>query len=204
MAKTYNLYKFEHRNKDRLEDLQMIQSDLGRAIECVQILLGPPPLHKHAPVFATALQTQALVSYIRCFSTGRRTSLNREVFLAKPELEKDHDEFKKLRDQHVAHPAGSHEHNELIVAADSQDSAAYGIGSYNFFFAGSVPKDLKRFLSLLLYVMKQAKEEETRLGNEMAREMISSKSSWTKAKLAFYKVIHHEQLYLTRRKVGRK
>ena len=158
-------------------------------------------MHTHAPAFATALQTQALVSYVRCFATGRKNTLNRDVFLSKPELEKDHDEFKKLRDQHVAHSTGSHEHNELIVAADSPDSAAYGIGSYNFFFAGFAPKDLKRFLSLLLYVMKQAKEEETRLGNEMAREMIGSKSSWAKARLAFSKVIHSEQLYPTRRKV---
>src|SRR5437763_937608 len=117
MSAMYNLYKFKHRHKDRLEDLQMIRDDLSRAIECVRILIGPPPLHKHAPVFATALQTQALVSYVRCFSNGRRTALNRDVFLQRPELEKAHDEFKTVRDQHVAHPAGSHEHNELIVAA---------------------------------------------------------------------------------------
>lgn len=133
---TYNLYKFEHRHKDRLEDLQMIRSDLARAIECVRILVGPPPLHKHAPLFAMALQTQALVSYVRCFSTGRRAALNRDVFSKKPLLEKEHDEFKKFRDQHIAHSAGPHEHNELIVAAKSAESAAHGIGSYNFFLLG--------------------------------------------------------------------
>ena len=197
---TYNLYKFEHRHKDRLEDLQMIRSDLARAIECVRILVGPPPLHKHAPVFAMALQTQALVSYVRCFSTGRRAALNRDVFSKKPLLEKEHDEFKKFRDQHIAHSAGPHEHNEQLVAAKSAESAAHGIGSYNFFFAGFAPKDLRRFLLLLLFVDKHAKDEETRLGNEMAREIIGPKSTYSKARRSFLSVVNHEQIYPTKRR----
>lgn len=199
MPPSYQLFKFEHRHKDRLEDLQMIRADLQRAVQCVQVCLGPPQLASHAPVFATALQTQALVSYVRCFSTGRRTALTREVFKLKPQFERAHDEFKKLRDQHVAHPAGPHEHNELIVAAKSADSAAHGVGSYNFFFASFAPKGLKRFLALLLYVEKAAESEEIRLGDEMAREMIGPRSSWKKAGKAFADVIHHEQIYPTKR-----
>lgn len=181
----------------------MIRADLARGIECVRILIGPPLLYKHAPVFATALQTQALVSYVRCFSTGRRTALNRGVFAARPEFEKDHDEFKKLRDQHVAHPAGPHEHNELIVAAIAPDSGAYGIGSYSFFLIGFASRDLRRFLSVLLYVAKKAEEEERRLGDEMARETIGPKSSLAKARRAFASVVNDEQLYPTKRKRGR-
>ena len=199
MPTALNLFKFEHPHKARLEDLQMIREDLSRAIQCVRLLLGPPPMHNHAPVFASALQTQALVSYVRCFSTGRRTALKRNVFTPRPELEKVHDEFKKLRDQHVAHPAGPHEHNELIVAAKSADSRAHSIGSYNFFFAGFPVKDLRRFLALLKFVDKQALAEENLLGNELARDLLGSRSSYARARRAFSLVVSREQLYPTKR-----
>lgn len=200
MKPSYSLFTFEHRHKARLEDLQMIRGDLKHAIEFTQILLGPPPLHKHAPLFATALQFQALVSYVRCFSTGRRSALSKAIFANDPQLESAHEEFKKIRDQHVAHPAGKHEHNELLIAAKSQDSVARGIGSYNFFFAGFAEKDLRRFLRLLRFVAKKVEVEEKQLGNEMARDIIGPKATFAKAQRAFASVIHDEQMYPTRRK----
>lgn len=177
----------------------MIHRDMQAAIQYVQIILGPPPLHSHAPLFATALQFQALVSYVRCFSTGRRSALTREIFSGHPELEDMHDEFKKIRDQHVAHPAGKHEHNEILIAAKSPNSPAQGIGSYNFFFAGFIEKDLRRLLKLLRYVEKMVKAEEKRLGDELAREIMGPKATYAKAQRAFAKAIHDEQLYPTKR-----
>ena len=194
------LFQFQHPYKERLEDLQMIRADLGRAVECLRVLSGPPPLHTHAPVFAAALQTQALVSYVRCFSTGRRTALNRDIFAANTKFAKDHEEFKKVRDQHVAHPAGPHEHSELIVAAESPESPAIGIGSYNFFFAGFAPKDLRRFLSLVRFVARHAEAEEKRLGDDMARNIIGPKATYAKARGVFHHVVDSEQLYPTKRR----
>lgn len=202
MNPTYGLFKFEHRHKARLEDLQMIRGDLGHSIQFAQILLGPPPLHTHAPLFATALQFQALVSYVRCFSTGRRSALTKAIFAGDQQLESAHEEFKKVRDQHVAHPAGKHEHNELLIAAKSPDSAAHGIGSYNFFFAGFAEKDLRRFLKLLRFVAKKVEVEEKQLGDEMARDIMGPKATFSKAKRAFTSVIHDEQMYPTKRKRG--
>lgn len=199
-VRAINLYSFQHPNKGRLEDLQMIRSDLGRAAECLRILLGPPPLHTHAPLFASALQTQALVSYVRCFSTGRRTALNRDLFASSAKYAKDHEEFKKLRDQHVAHPAGPHEHNELLVAAHSPDARAVGIGSYNYFFAGFPPKDLARFLSLVRFVTREAELEERKLGDQLAKEMMGPGATYRKALSRFAAAVESEQLYPTKRR----
>ena len=140
------------------------------------------------------------MSYVRCFATGRRSALTRAVFAIDPEMEKQHEEFKNIRDQHVAHPVGRHEHNELIVAAKSAGSAAKGIGSYNFFLAGLTAKDLRRLLKLVRFVDRLAQEEEANLGNELAREMMGHKATYTKAKRAFALLIHEEQLYPTRRR----
>lgn len=199
MTSSFQLFKFEHRHKVRLEDLQMIHRDIRAAIQYVQIILGPPPLHSHAPLFATALQFQALVSYVRCFSTGRRSALNREIFAGQAELESMHEEFKKVRDQHVAHSAGKHEHNELLIAAKSRDSVACGIGSYNFFFSGFIEKDLRRFLKLLRFVEKMVAAEEKQLGDELARDIMGPNATYAKAQKAFAKAIHNEQLYPTKR-----
>lgn len=202
MTIPYKLFKFEHRHKARLEDLQMIRGDLRHAIQFTQILLGPPVLHSHAPLFATALQFQALVSYVRCFSTGRRSALTRSIFDGQPEFENAHEEFKRVRDQHVAHPAGKHEHNELLIAAKSAESAAHGIGSYNFFFAGFPENDLRRFLKLVRFVEKKVSMEEKLLGDELARDVIGPKATYASAQRAFARVVHDEQLYPTKRKRG--
>lgn len=180
----------------------MIRGDLRHAVQFLQILLGPPSLHSHAPLLATALQFQALVSYVRCFSTGRRSGLTKDVFAGDQTLEQTHEEFKKVRDQHVAHPAGKHEHNELLIAAKSAFSAARGIGSYNFFFAGFSEKDLRRFLKLVRFVAKKVELEEEQLGDEMARAVIGPKATYAKAQRAFASVIHDEQLYPTKRRGG--
>lgn len=200
MPHSFGLFKFEHPHKARLEDLQMIRGDLGHAIQFAQILLRPPPLHSHAPLFATALQFQALVSYVRCFSTGRRSALSKAIFAGDQALEQAHEDFKKVRDQHVAHPAGKHEHNELLIAAKSATSAARGIGSYNFSFAGFAEKDLRRLLKLLRFVAKKVELEEKQLGDELARAVMGPKATYAKARRAFASAIHDEQLYPTKRK----
>jgi hypothetical protein len=202
MQPAFNLFKFEHPHKARLEDLQMIRGDLQHAIQFTQILLGPPPLHSHAPLFATALQFQALVSYVRCFSTGRRSALSKTLFEGDQKLEQAHEEFKRIRDQHVAHPAGKHEHNELLIAAKSPDSPARGIGSYNFFFAGLAEKDLRRFLKLLRFVAKKVEIEEKQLGDKLARDVMGPKATYARAQRAFASAIHDEQLYPTKRRRG--
>jgi hypothetical protein len=126
--------------------------------------------------------------------------LTRQVFAEDPGMELQHDEFKNIRDQHVAHPAGRHEHNELLVAAKSETSVAKGIGSYNFYFAGFTERDLRRLLRLIRFVDKQAHEEELALGNELAKDVIGPTATFARAHRAFSKLIHQERLYPTRRR----
>ncbi len=62
------VYGFNHPLKKQLEDAIGLQQDMERAQSCLQLLIGPPPMLGGAGLFVTALYTQALVSYVRCFA----------------------------------------------------------------------------------------------------------------------------------------
>ncbi len=188
-------WNFNHPEKTVLQELLLIRADLYRAKQCVQLCLGPPYLASHAGLFAMAVNTQALISYIRCFGGGKRKGLKREIYASRPELLAIHDEMKKLRDQHIAHSAGPHEHLNLIVAAESPHSAVVGIGVYTFFLAADNPKSLKGFLRLIKFAEKYVSGEITRIGNSMAKDLIGPKATWKKALQSFYEQVNNDQVY---------
>jgi hypothetical protein len=142
-----------------------------------------------------ALNTQALISYIRCFGGGKRKGLNREVYASKPELQKIHDEMKHLRDRHIAHSAGPHEHLELLVAAESPDDAALGIGIYSFFLSADNPASLRNFLRLIKFADKYVYGEIERIGNVMAKDLMGPKATWKNSIRKFYEHIDMSQIY---------
>jgi hypothetical protein len=194
-------WNFNHPEKIVLQELLLVKADLHRAKQCIQLCLGPPYLASHAGLFAMAVNTQALISYMRCFGGGKRKGLKREIYTSKPELLEIHDKMKKLRDQHIAHSAGPHEHLNLVVAAESPHSAAVGIGVYTFFLAADNPKSLREFLRLVNFAERYVSAEVTRIGNAMAKDLIGSRATWKKALQSFYEQINSEQLYSPRKTV---
>lgn len=194
-------WNFSHPEKIVLEELLLVKDDLLRAKQCIQLCLGPPYLASHAGIFAMAVNTQALISYMRCFGGGKRKGLNRNIYTSKPELLVIHDNIKKLRDQHIAHSAGPHEHLNLLVAAESPYSAAVGIGIYSFFLAADNPKSLREFLRLVRFAEKHVTSEITRIGNAIAKDVIGPKATWKKAIQGFYEQINSDQLYTPRKLV---
>ena len=189
-------WNFKHPQKADLEGLLLVKADLHRAKQCIQLCLGPPYLASHAGLFAMAVNTQALISYARCFGGGKkRKGLNREIYSSTPELLAIHDEMKKLRDQHIAHSSGPHEHINLIVAADSAYKPALGIGIYEFFLAADNPTSLRKFLKLVNFAESYVSKEITRIGNIVAKDVMGSKATWKKALDSFYSHISSSQIY---------
>lgn len=192
-------WNFDHPEKIALQELLLVKGDLHRAKQCIQLCLGPPYLASHAGLFAMAVNTQALISYMRCFGGGKRKGLKREIYASKPELLDIHDKMKKLRDRHIAHSAGPHEHLNLLVAAESPYSAAMGIGVYTFFLAADNPTSLREFLKLVIFAEKYVSAEVTRIGNSIAKDVIGPKATWKKALKSFYEQISNDQLYTPRK-----
>ena len=195
MVKKFYVFGFDHPVKAELEHLLSIEKDLRRASTALHLLIAPSPLMREAGVFGAALYTQALVSYVRCFSTGRRKGLCQDIFAAKPELLAAHIDIKSIRDKHIAHPVSEHEHCNILVAAENADSPAVGLGIRYWFLVGGDEKQMKLFLKVIEFTSKHVRHEIKTKGNELAKKVMGSKATWKNAQASFYKSVTDEQVY---------
>jgi hypothetical protein len=191
-------YGFDHPLKASLEHLLSARGDIHRAKEAIQILVGAPMLFRESGVVARALYTQALVSYVRCFTSGRRKGLDTAIFSDREDMLTAHNEFKDIRDKHVAHPVGKLEHWGILVAAKDPNSPAVGLGLQNWFYVGAPLAELKAFLKLILFVENHLDDEVNRTGDLLAKAIVGPKATWRSAERAFHRRITQEQIYPSR------
>jgi hypothetical protein len=195
MTSTYNAYGFDHPLKTEVEHLLSIEADLQRASRALSLLVGPASLMREAGIIGAALYTQALVSYVRCFASGRRKGLNQDMFSANPKLLAAHNDIKSIRDKHIAHPVSEHEHCNVLVVAENTTAPAVGLGVRHWFFVGGDEEHMKLFLSLVTFAAKHVKGEITQKGNELAKLVVGPRATWKSAQAAFHKRLTDEQVY---------
>lgn len=196
MKKHLHAFGFNHPTKAELERLLAIQADLQTAIRCLQMLVPPSKLMRDAGVIGMALHTQALVSYVRCFTSGRRKGLSADdIYSGKPELMDVHNDIKGLRDKHVAHSVSDHEYCSVLVAAKDETSPAQGLGVRYWFFAGGDDKHMQRFLKLAEFAHKTVKAKSNLTGNELAKLLMGRRATWRRAQLSFYECVSDEEVY---------
>jgi len=195
MATRLRVFLLDHPARGEIERLWSLVGDLERTKTAVQLLIGPPELFRVAGMFAGALYTQALVSYVRCFASGRRKGLDRNLFDDRPDLQKIHDDVKAIRDRHVSHPVGDYERCTMLIAAKDEDSAAKGIGVHHLFFSGAGAKDLKAFLKVVSFAHKYVSSELTRVGDTVAKDVIGKGATWSSAQKQFWKSVSGEDVY---------
>ena len=190
------VFGFDHPLKIELERLLTIQADLQRAIRCLGMLVPPSSLLHDSGTIGMALHTQALVSYVRCFTTGRRKGLSaNDTYAANPEYLSLHADIKALRDKHVAHAVGDDEHCTILVAAKDETAPAAGLGVRYWFYAGSDHKHMKRFLKLAEFAHKAVAEQVQQTGDELARTVVGPRATWRRAKASFYKSVSDQDVY---------
>jgi len=195
MKKELRAFGFDDPLKTELEQLITIHADLRRAISCLQTLVPPSQLMRDSGIIGMALHTQALVSYARCFTSGRRKGLGVAVYSAKPEYLAIHNDIKSLRDKHVAHSVGKSEHCNVLVAAKDETSPAEGLGVRYWFLAGGDGKYMKNFLKIAEFSQRHTATEIERVGNLLSKKYLGSKATWKKAQRAFYQSVSEEAVY---------
>lgn len=195
MTNEFSAFGFNHPLKVELEHLLSIASDLRRTTTALRCLVSPSPLMREAGIIGMALYTQALVSYARCFSSGRRKGLSQDIFAKKPELVAAHADIKAIRDKHVSHPVSEHEHCNVLVAAENQDAPAVGLGVRYWFLAGGDQKHMKLFLKVTEFASKHVQREITVKGNELAKIVIGPRATWKGAQASFHRCLNDEQVY---------
>ena len=94
---------FFSKEGQRAANLQSIHSDLNTVIHCCKELLKIDG-NDEKNFWQEVLWTTALVKYARCFKTGIRDRLDRDLIKDHiPHYLEHHDIFIKSRDQHISH-----------------------------------------------------------------------------------------------------
>ena len=190
---TAQSFSFSHPMKESLEHQLSIQGDLGRADDALSSLLDRSALFGGGGLLAEAMFTLAVVAYVRCFASGRRKGLSPDIFGGKPRLRRAHDEFKSIRDQHIAHAVGVLENLHVMVAADDPSSPALGVGALGVFFSHTSKRST---LLLLRQVVRHARshvgKEIDSLGSALASELMGRTTSWKDSQNSFRAAIGDE------------
>ena len=192
---TVRPFAFTNPVKDELEHVLSVLGDLRRAKQTLGFLHNTPSLFSESGAIAGALYTQALVSYVRCFTSGRRRGIDTEIFSGRADMLAIHKDVKGIRDRHVAHPVGELERWDILVAAEDLDSPAVGLGVHNWFFVGPAPAEVERFMTLIRFVDGLVEARITELGNELAREILGPEATWESAQESFWKHVSRDQVY---------
>jgi hypothetical protein len=117
------------------EDLHGIYRDLEFVINSVNYLIGllnrrsseqgQPVSVGEGSYVERALYTAALVTYIRCFTSGKRQLLNPSIFSGEAEyLLEIHNYYKETRDKHIAHSVNAFEINASVAYVKDQETDA--------------------------------------------------------------------------------
>ncbi len=89
---------------ERLADLASIFQDLEFALQACERLLDVIDTEHPDSVLMQSLWTAAVISYVRCFATGKRFGLSEETLSnLNGEPIEVHRFYKNLRDKHIAH-----------------------------------------------------------------------------------------------------
>lgn len=186
-------YSFSHPDKERLEHLLSVRGDLGRADEALSSLLDRAAMFGGGGLLAEAVFTLAIVAYVRCFASGRRKGLNPSIFDNKPRLQKAHEEFKAIRDQHIAHAVGVLENLHVFVAADNASSPARGVGALGVFFSHTQKRSTLTLLrQVVRHAVRHVDSEVETVGSKLASDLMKREIPWARAQSAFRNAIGTE------------
>lgn len=186
-------FSFQHPQKERLEHLLSVRGDLERAHDALSSLIDRAAMFGSGGLLAEAVFTLAVVAYVRSFATGRRKGLSQDIFDGKPRLKKAHEEFKSIRDQHIAHAVGLLENLHVFVAAEDKSSAALGVGALGVFFSHTSKRStLLLFRQVVRHARAYTDREIESVGSKLASELMERPTTWKAAQCAFRLAIAEE------------
>lgn len=127
------LREYEGEHAQELAEWLSIGNDLIHVMEAAKKLIELMDAKNEDATLQRALWSSAVVAYVRCFSTGRRVSLDPSVY---KELEGDplapHQFYVDARNKHVAHPVNVFEETKIGLLVGSKGEVR-GVGNLSVF-----------------------------------------------------------------------
>jgi len=180
--------KVDYKEAKELADLISIYNDLSYAIEVLKNLLELFKDESKDNILVQSLWTAALISYVRCFSGGKRFGLSENIFKG---LAGDpigcHRYYKNLRDKHIAHSVNPFEQVVVGLVLSEPDDPKQEVKGVAALHLKHISPDVEGVLTLLRLALiaqeevdKRAKEYELKVlevGKMVPIEELYSKAS---------------------------
>jgi hypothetical protein len=126
-----------------------------------------------------ALYCFAVVTYMRCFTTGRRESLTiEEVRAVTPRDLALHEKIRRLRNKHFAHAVDDEEGATVLVVKKDAASRVVGFHIFSVVLASDTAPEVRRFMVLARKVARHASRNETVAGNALAAAVFGKGKRW--------------------------
>lgn len=156
--------KINFEEAKKMADQVGIIEDLKFAIECSKKLINIPEEEKQRQQLQTrALWSSALISYVRCFSTGKRYGIDPKIFNSykRKGALKAHEYFKNLRDKHIAHSVNPFEKNiiGLILENEIKEKKILGVARLGRTLLSPGEDDIKTFMELSVFAAQTTEKE---------------------------------------------
>jgi hypothetical protein len=158
MPFTYSPHIISDPRAQEAAELSLIEHDLDHVIECCNLRLSLEFSAPSSMTIARAFSTSALITYRRCFTNGRRTSLSKDdlACLASDEMS-EHETFLHLASKAHAHPVSANE-NGVVGISIGKDGAG-GLRRAGLQYNAITTFDLGRSTESLLRLSKKVRDE---------------------------------------------
>jgi hypothetical protein len=182
--------EFKHPRQAELSELLTLEgrlSEVAQALGALETTLG-----KMSPVGSglnrepydslsvRSLYCFAVVTYIRCFTTGRRQTLEiaNVPRIGKRQLEL-HRRIRAVRNQHLAHAVVWEEAAHVYLRVAEDDNKPYAFHVIQAVLASDGPEEIRKFRALVARVRAHVLTRVAAIGNEVARDIFGPKAKWS-------------------------
>ncbi len=172
--------RIESDEAKELADLVSLSQDLTFVVDATERLAKLMHDNSEDQVLIRSLWSAALVAYVRCFTSGKRFGMNKDIFSAAEGGEVTHQYFKDTRDRHIAHSVNPFEEVQIgLVLSEQADKPVLGVAKLSAFRLTDDLHNVEQLGRLAGY----ARQIIERQGKEIEEKVLAQGRSLSKAKL---------------------
>jgi hypothetical protein len=176
-AELCELLTVEGRLNEVTEALIALEKSLGSMSKKNSVASHEPYNSMHV----RSLYCFAVITYIRCFTSGRRPTLDiAQVANLTPKQISLHERLRVVRNQHLAHAVVWEEEAHVYLRGGSKDQPPNGFHIIQAVLASDGPQEIRSFRTLVAKVKTHIHRRITAIGDEVARSFFGSKARWEK------------------------
>ncbi len=172
--------RFESDEAKKLAELVSIRQDLTFVMEATKHLSKLMRENSEDHIQIRCLWSAALVAYIRCFTSGTRFGLNKDIFSTTDGGETTHQYFKDIRDKHIAHSVNPFEEVQVgLVLSEHSEEDFSGVVKLSAF---RLTDDIHNILELAC-LAEYARQVIERQGKELEAKVLEQGNSLSKTEI---------------------